>query len=98
MEIQVEQNNEVMTIHLGGRLDTLTAPKLDVEIEDLPQNVTNLVLDLKDLNYISSAGLRVLLTAQKKMNKIGSMKVLNVCPEVMEVFKMTGFEDILVIE
>ncbi len=98
MEIQVEQNNEVMTIHLSGRLDTLTAPKLDVEIEDLPQNVTSLVLDLKDLNYISSAGLRVLLTAQKKMNKIGSMKVLNVCPEVMEVFKMTGFEDILVIE
>ncbi len=98
MEIQVEQNDEVMTIHLSGRLDTLTAPKLDVEIEDLPQNVTSLVLDLKDLNYISSAGLRVLLTAQKKMNKIGSMKVLNVCPEVMEVFKMTGFEDILVIE
>ncbi len=98
MEIQVEQNNEEMTIRLSGRLDTLTAPKLDVEIEDLPQNVTKLVLDLKDLNYISSAGLRVLLTAQKKMNKLGSMRVLNVCPEVMEVFKMTGFEDILVIE
>ncbi len=98
MEIQVEQNDAVMTLHLNGRLDTLTAPKLEMEIEDLPLNVKELVIDLKGVAYVSSAGLRVLLSAQKKMNQIGSMKVTNVCEEVMEVFNMTGFSDILVIE
>ena len=81
-----------------GRLDTITAPALDKTINEDIGDAKNLVLDVKGMEYISSAGLRVLLAAQKKMQKIGSMKVINVCEEVMEVFEMTGFADILVIE
>ena len=81
-----------------GRLDTVTAPTLDKTINDDIGDTKNLVLDLKGVEYISSAGLRVLLAAQKKMQKIGSMKLTGVCEEVMEVFEMTGFADILVIE
>jgi anti-sigma B factor antagonist len=84
-----------VVIEMGGRLDTTTAPVLDKTIgEDIPENA-NLVLDLKGLEYISSAGLRVLLSAQKRMKKCGSMKLRNVCEEVMDVFEMTGFADIL---
>ena len=81
-----------------GRLDTITAPSLDKTINEDIGDTKELVLDMKGLEYISSAGLRVLLSAQKKMQKSGSMKVINVCEEVMEVFEMTGFADILVIE
>ena len=98
MTIEIKKNAEVITIELAGRLDTTTAPVLDKAINEDIGNVKNLVLDLKGLEYISSAGLRVLLGAQKKMQKIGSMKVTNVCEAVMEVFEMTGFADILVIE
>ena len=73
-------------------------PALDKTINEDIGDTKNLVLDVKGMEYISSAGLRVLLAAQKKMQKIGSMKVINVCEEVMEVFEMTGFADILVIE
>ena len=98
MTIEIKRNAEVATIELTGRLDTSTAPALDNAITEEIKGVSNLVLDLKGLEYISSAGLRVLLSAQKKLQKIGSMTVKNVCEEVMEIFEMTGFADILVIE
>ena len=94
----IQRGTEETIIELKGRLDTTTAPVLDKTINDDIGDTKNLVLDVKGLEYISSAGLRVLLSAQKKMQKIGSMKVTNVCEEVMEVFEMTGFADILVIE
>ena len=98
MTIEIKKNGAETVIELSGRLDTSTAPVLDKTIsEDIPEN-TKLTLDLKGLEYISSAGLRVLLSAQKRMQKSGSMKLKNVNEEVMEVLEMTGFADILVIE
>ena len=98
MTIEIKKNQEETILEIVGRLDTITAPVLDKTInEDIP-DAKNLVLDVKGVEYISSAGLRVLLSAQKKMQKVGSMKVVNVCETVMEVFEMTGFADILVIE
>ena len=98
MTIEIKRNAEQTIIKIVGRLDTTTAPALDKTINEDIADTKHLVLDVKELEYISSAGLRVLLSAQKKMQKIGSMKVINVCEEVMEVFEMTGFADILVIE
>ena len=98
MTIQFKKNAENTVIELAGRLDTTTAPALDKTINGDLGDTKNLTLDLKKLEYISSAGLRVLLAAQKKLQKIGAMKVINVCEEVMEVFEMTGFADILTIE
>ena len=98
MTIEIKRNAEETTIEVVGRLDTTTAPALEKAINEEVESTKNLVLDLKAMAYISSAGLRGLLGAQKKMQKIGSMKVTNVCEEVMEVFEMTGFADILVIE
>ena len=98
MTIEIKKNAEATVIEIVGRLDTITAPALDKTINEDLTDTKNIILDVKGMEYISSAGLRVLLSAQKKMQKIGSMKVINVCPEVMEVFEMTGFADILVIE
>ena len=98
MTIEIKKNQEETVIEIVGRLDTVTAPALDKTINEDIADTKNLVLDVKGMEYISSAGLRVLLSAQKKMQKIGSMKVTGVCEEVMEVFEMTGFADILVIE
>ena len=98
MTIEIKKNVEETIIEIVGRLDTITAPALDKTINEDIGDTENLVLDVKGMEYISSAGLRVLLAAQKKMQKKGSMKVINVCEEVMEVFEMTGFADILVIE
>ena len=98
MTIEIKRNAEETIIKLEGRLDTNTAPALDKTINEDVADAKNLVLDVKALEYISSAGLRVLLGAQKKMQKIGSMKLTNVGETVMEVFEMTGFADILVIE
>ena len=98
MTIEIKKNNQETIIEVVGRLDTITAPALDKTINEDLGDTKNLVLDVKGMEYISSAGLRVLLGAQKKMQKIGSMKVKNVCAEVMDVFEMTGFADILVIE
>ena len=98
MTIEIKKTEEETIIELVGRLDTITAPELDKTINEDIGDTKNLVLDVKGMEYISSAGLRVLLAAQKKMQKIGSMKVTGVCEEVMEVFEMTGFADILVIE
>ena len=98
MTIEINKNAEATVIEIAGRLDTTTAPALDKTINEDIGDTKNLVLDIKEMEYISSAGLRVLLSAQKKMQKIGSMKVINVREEVMDVFEMTGFADILVIE
>ena len=98
MTIEIKRNAEETIIELVGRLDTTTAPALDKTINEDIRDTKNLVLDIKGLEYISSAGLRVLLGAQKKMQKIGTMKVTNVREEVMEVFQMTGFSDFLTIE
>ena len=98
MTIEIKKTEEETIIEIVGRLDTITAPALDKTINEDIGDTKNLVLDVKGMEYISSAGLRVLLSAQKKMQKIGSMKLTGVCEEVMEVFEMTGFADILVIE
>ena len=98
MTIEIKKNTEETIIEIEGRLDTVTAPLLDKTINEDIGDTKNLVLDVKGMEYISSAGLRVLLGAQKKMQKIGSMKVINVMDSVMDVFAMTGFADILVIE
>ena len=98
MTIEIKKNDQGTIIEIVGRLDTITAPALDKTINEDIGDTKNLILDVKGMEYISSAGLRVLLSAQKKMQKIGSMKVINVCEEVMGVFEMTGFADILVIE
>ena len=98
MTIDVKKNADQVTIAVAGRLDTTTAPALEKAINEGIQEEKHLILDIKEVEYISSAGLRVLLGAQKMMQKIGSMKVLNVCEEIMEIFEMTGFDDILDIE
>ena len=98
MTIEIKKNGSTTIIEVVGRLDTITAPALEKTITESVVNTENLVLDFGGIEYISSAGLRVLLGAQKKMQKIGTMKVVNVCESVMEVFEMTGFADILVIE
>ena len=98
MTIEIKKNATETIIEIVGRLDTITAPALDKTINEDIAGTENLILDVKGMEYISSAGLRVLLGAQKKMQKIGSMKVTGVREEVMEVFEMTGFADILMIE
>ena len=98
MTIEVKKNIDETVIEIVGRLDTITAPTLDKTIDENFGESKSLVLDFKGLEYISSAGLRVLLSAQKKMQKTGKMKIANVREEVMEVFEMTGFVDVLTIE
>ena len=87
-----------LTITLTGRMDTITAPKLEAELKQCISDVEELVLDLAGLEYLSSAGLRVLLAAQKVMNRQGSMMVKNVNETIMEIFEVTGFVDVLTIE
>jgi len=86
-----------LTVSLEGRLDTSTAPQLEMELKEL-DGVAELVLDMDKLVYLSSAGLRAILTLQKRMSRQGRMIVRHVCGEIMEVFEMTGFADILTIE
>ncbi len=83
---------------LEGRLDTITAPQLEKELNGSLDGIKELVFDLKDLDYLSSAGLRVFLGAQKIMSKQGSMKMMNVNETISEIFEVTGFADILSIE
>jgi len=97
MTIEKAQNGNMLTVQVIGRLDTTTAPQLQDELQNL-EGITSLVFDLKQLEYVSSAGLRVFLSAQKMMNKQGSMVVRNANPSVMEVFVITGFNDILTLE
>ena len=98
MTIERILNGDNLTIKVAGRLDTITAPELDAALESSLKGVQDLVLDLEPLEYISSAGLRVILKTQKTMNAQGSMKLINVNDTVMEVFDITGFVDILTIE
>ena len=98
MNISKNLNGTALNIALEGRLDTITAPDLEKELKDALNGVTELTLDFEKLDYISSAGLRVLLSAHKTMMKQGSMKVIHVNEMVMEVFEVTGFVDILTIE
>ncbi len=87
-----------LTVALEGRLDTTTAPQLEEELKGSLDGVKELVFDMSNLEYISSAGLRVILSSQKIMNKQGSMIIKNVSEEIMEIFEVTGFVDILTIE
>ena len=98
MTINKTLNETELTIALEGRLDTVSSPELEKEIDASLENVTSLILDLEKLEYISSSGLRVLLKAQKIMSKKGDMKVINVNEMIMEIFEVTGFSDILTIE
>lgn len=98
MEIIKNQDGAALNLTVEGRLDTTTAPQLEAEIKSSLDGVTALTMDFAKLEYISSAGLRVLLGAQKIMNQQGSMVIKNVCEEIMEVFEITGFSDILTIE
>ena len=98
MMIEIKKSENETIIEIVGRLDTTTAPALEKTINEDLGDIKNLILDLKGLEYISSAGLRVILGAQKKMQKVGSMKVINANDSVMEVFDITGFTDILTIE
>lgn len=96
MKIDFNKDNGILNVALDGRLDTTTAPELESFLNKNCDGIEALTLNCEKLAYISSAGLRVLLSAQKKMK--GAMKLTNVCELVMEVFEMTGFSDILVIE
>ena len=98
MNIQKTVSGAALTVALEGRLDTTTAPKLEEELRGSVAGVSRLVFDLAKLEYISSAGLRVLLAMQKLMNQQGEMVLQNVNEAVMEVFEVTGFSDILRIE
>ena len=98
MTLEMKKNVEETIIEIVGRLDTATAPVLEKMIVEDIGDTKNLILDVKGMEYISSAGLRVLLGAQKKMQKIGTMKLINMQEMVKDVFEMTGFADILTIE
>lgn len=98
MTVTSERENNKLTMHVAGRLDTITAPDLKNEIDAISPEITELVLDIAGVDYVSSAGLRTLLSAHKKMSGTGSMKITGVCDVVMEVLEMTGFSDILTIE
>lgn len=98
MTIDIKKDNEKAVILVSGRLDTITTPSLEKAICEELEGIKELTLDLSQLSYISSAGLRVLLSTQKKMQKIGCMKLTGVTEEVMDIFEMTGFVQILSIE
>ena len=98
MNINKTLDGSKLTVAIEGRLDTMTAPELEASLKDSLDGLTELVLDCKALDYISSAGLRVLLATQKRMNVQGSMKLIGVNETVNEIFEITGFSDILTIE
>ena len=96
MNINFNRNGEELQVSVEGRLDTITAPDFESALLNNSEGISSLVIDCENLVYVSSAGLRVLLAAHKRMK--GAMKLINVCELVMEVFEMTGFADIWVIE
>ena len=98
LNITKNTNETELTVALTGRLDTTTAPELEKEIKASLDGMTALIIDMAALDYISSAGLRVLLSTQKTMNKQGEMKVVHVNETIMEIFEVTGFSDVLTIE
>ncbi len=97
MIINKTQDGSKLTVTLEGRLDSNTSPQLEVELKANLEDITELVMDFAGLSYLSSAGLRVILTAQKQMNKQGKMGIVNVNKTIMEVFEITGFAEILTI-
>ena len=98
MEIKTTRNDSELTVALSGRLDTLTSPDLEEMLDEELEGMERLIFDLGELEYISSAGLRVLLGAYKMMDEMGGMLIRNVTEPVMEVFEVTGFSDVLDIE
>ena len=99
MKVDISVNGNDMLVRLGGRLDTMTAPQLESELNAKLDGITGLTLDFAELLYISSAGLRVILSCQKKMNAAsGTMIIKNVNTMIMDIFEATGFIDILTIE
>ena len=98
MIITKTMEGTAMTVALEGRMDAVSAPQLEEALNADMETITDLTFDLEKLQYTSSAGLRVLLSAQKTMNKKGSMVIRNVCPDIMEIFDMVGFTDLLNIE
>ena len=98
MTIEKKINNDAVTFIVSGRLDTQTAPELENELDNILSGLKELTFDMTNLEYVSSAGLRVILKAQKAMNAQGSMKLTGVNDSIMEVFDITGFLDILTIE
>jgi len=98
LNINKTSQKDALSIALEGRLDTTTAPQLEQELKSDLEGLSELTLDLEKLEYISSAGLRVLLSAQKVMSKQGAMKLTHVNDVIMEIFEVTGFTDILTIE
>ena len=98
LNIETKRNASELTVTLSGRLDTNTAPELEKTLNTSLEGVNTLFINMEKLDYISSAGLRVLLAAQKTMNKQGEMRVVHVNETVMEIFEVTGFADILTIE
>ena len=98
MTINKSSDKPNLKFSIQGRIDTNTSPELDKAVNESIDGVTNLIFDFEKVEYISSAGLRVLLSAQKKINKQGTMKVINVGDAIMEIFEVTGFSDILTIE
>ena len=98
MNIKRKTDNGNLFVTVNGRIDTVTAPEFEAGVKPYLDGVTQLTIDFKDVNYVSSAGLRVLLTAQKVMSNQGSMKIQHVNASIMEIFEITGFSDILTIE
>lgn len=98
LTINKNVEDKKLTVSLEGRLDTNTAPELEEELKTSLDGVTDFVIDMEQLQYISSAGLRVLLSAQKVMNKQGTMVIKNCSDDIMEIFEVTGFVDILTIQ
>ena len=98
MHITKKNEASKLVLELEGRIDTLTAPALEAELKQSINGINELIIDFKDIEYISSAGLRVILSAQKVMNTQGSMIIKNVNKDVMEIFDITGFADFLTIE
>ena len=98
MTINTNKDGEKLVVIPEGRIDTVTAPEFSKSIDDNIEGVKELIIDFEKIEYISSAGLRVLLTMQKEMSKVGSMKLIHVGDVIMDVFNITGFVDILTIE
>lgn len=98
MEIEKTLNGTELTVKVSGELDTLTAPELKAELSNSLEGITSLIFDFAQLKYVSSAGLRIILTSQKTMDKQGKMTIKNANEEIIDVFKITGFTDFLNIE
>ncbi|MBR6102181.1 MAG: STAS domain-containing protein [Ruminococcus sp.] len=98
MKINKEQNGQTLTVTVDGRIDTLTSPKLEAELKSSLEGITELIFDFTKVDYVSSAGLRVLLNAQKTMDTKGEMVITGCSEDLIDVFEITGFADILTIK